>query len=461
MPCIALCLIYVLLTLFSSIAISANEFGTYQKPFAENSPWNSYPIMPHFSEYRIPPSKYRPLIGAGDYSTSCYLSDTRSPFNKIYPYENSKGIYDADAEKYIKSLVISDWPRSLKPAAGRDGHVDLFDLKNNKIHSFGGLKKIGLKWHARYYAWTKLDGRGWGDPAHYIQGVRATGVPTCAGIIRAHEINDGKDLFEHALSISLDYSGLSASPDFVFPATSADTTSYNNFGKIPEGALLMLPPSFDDTLITNLKLKKVVRTLKKYGAYVVDRNEGTPFHIYVEIGANWDIKTNLFNRTVGHEVEIIRKSLRVLDHAESWNDGFGKTINFKKNLNILSMRGDWISPGSYRKASYDTSTQSVKFSNETQVIQAENHLSNNLTNVAWAKPIDHKVFRFAADTTGNGKLQLILFGESGNVLFDSKMLANGESRTFNWPSGVVSHKLIVKSGPNRACSVTGSLIAVD
>ena len=48
----------------------------------------------------------------------------------------------------------------------------------------------------------------------------------------------------------------------------------------------MLPPDFKLDKITDLKLLKVVKTLMKYGAYVVDRNDNSPFVIYVENGAN-------------------------------------------------------------------------------------------------------------------------------------------------------------------------------
>ena len=55
-----------------------------------------------------------------------------------------------------------------------------------------------------------------------------------------------------------------------------------NSGQTPEGALLMLPQSFDIDKTRNATLKKVAKTLKTYGAYVVDRNHGTPFAIYFE-----------------------------------------------------------------------------------------------------------------------------------------------------------------------------------
>ena len=68
--------------------------------------------------------------------------------------------------------------------------------------------------------------------------------------------------------------------DYVFPATAADgNAATTNTGRIPEGALMMLPYNFDVSQIANPAVRKVAQTLKVYGAYVVDRNVGVPFTI--------------------------------------------------------------------------------------------------------------------------------------------------------------------------------------
>ncbi|MGC8035661.1 hypothetical protein ACP3WA_26485, partial [Salmonella enterica] len=77
---------------------------------------------------------------------------------------------------------------------------------------------------------------------------------------------------------TMTYNGLSAKPTYVFPATSADVNAAKvNSGPFPEGALMMLPPSFDTSKITNEEVRRIAETLKRYGAYVIDANDGTPF----------------------------------------------------------------------------------------------------------------------------------------------------------------------------------------
>lgn len=106
------------------------------------------------------------------------------------------------------------------------------------------------------------------------------------------EICDGKEIYEHALAMSLDFTALTPNPNhFVYPATSGETTVARACtGQIAQGTRVMLPPGFNLSQITDARLLKVVNTLKKYGAYVVDRNDSTPFNIDVENGANWRYK---------------------------------------------------------------------------------------------------------------------------------------------------------------------------
>src|SRR5262245_37599709 len=75
---------------------------------------------------------------------------------------------------------------------------------------------------------------------------------------------------------------------YVFPATSQDWDApCCNLGAIPEGALVMLPPDFPVEDLGKECMKKVARTLMTYGARVVDKNVGTPFGIYVELGTDF------------------------------------------------------------------------------------------------------------------------------------------------------------------------------
>lgn len=269
---------FLTMMLFIEMISSVGGWGTVKKPFSVNSPWNSQPVNPKFAaNVTIPRSKYYPNIDSGSLSVGIFeTSPTDKPMT-VYP-STSSGIADNDVGGYVQSITIPRWPEKALPATGGDGHCDIYDTTANIVHSFWQLKKVNSTWRAAFYAWTKVDGTGWGDPAHYYQGARAAAVPPSGGILRIHEINDGDTMFRHVLAMSLDFTGLSPDPRYVFPATHADYgAAWLNTGKIPEGALVMLPSTFDTSKILTTKLKKVAGTLKVYGARVVDQNDGTPF----------------------------------------------------------------------------------------------------------------------------------------------------------------------------------------
>lgn len=218
------------------------------------------------------------------------------------------------------------------------------------------------------------------------------------GLIRKHEASDGEPLFYHALCMSLTYSGLGFNPTYIYPATSADTGAENsNKGYVPEGALLMLPPDFNTSKISSLNLRKVVNhilqmifkmyllnvylqvaeTLKVYGAYVVDRNDGTPYAIYVENGASFRLSNKTtWDNTVADELQRIRAGLKMVKSADHYLDGNGdKLIQPYPNQNMFSMRGStaaWNRVSGDATALYDTWSQSLvyaKSNNQTTTYQ--------------------------------------------------------------------------------------------
>jgi hypothetical protein len=235
----------------------------------------------------------------------------------------------------FRDITITHWPADVMPVEGRDGHAEIVDPSTGIIHSFYQLRHIDGRWRARMYAWTRLDGRGWTDPAHYYQGARAAAVSSMAGLIRKHEVADGDIAYRHALAMSITYNALSAKPAYVFPATSVDTTSATtNSGSIPEGALVMLPESFDTQRISNRALRKVAETLKIHGGYVVDRNRGAPFAIYVENGSDLTLHRGGWDNAVADDLERIRRALRQVVSARGWLDGNVASTKFLDQMRI-------------------------------------------------------------------------------------------------------------------------------
>jgi hypothetical protein len=450
----------------SSTSTKAITSGNYLRPYAVTSLWNSRPVNPVFGTFVIPKSTYFPSIASGAYSTGVFLaSSTDKPMTVVGPGSTdttTKRVADPDTGTW-RVITIPRWPADVLPALGTDGHADIVDPITNTIHSFWQLKQINGQWTAALYSWSDLSGTGWGDPAHYYQGARATGIPASAGLIRKHEIKDGLPTYTHALAMSLTYNALSngvTGPAYVFPATSSDGSVSTNTGSIPQGALLMLPPSFDSSAIVNADLKKIVETLKLYGAYIVDRNVGTPYAIYVENGSGFSLMPKGWDNTIASQLDLIRASLRQVLSAQDWIDANGKSISpaikAQKNMNVLSMRGPWYKQSGTAAATFDTATQSLLFDATTTKTVQVNASNTGMTRVKWAVPAAGTYVKFAVSATGGATLRLQV-RTNGKVTYDSEDLANGESQRFIWPAAPAL-SLIATSGTSGASSVKAELI---
>lgn len=448
------------------MAIAANAeppaWGTAFHPFAATSPWNSRPVDPKFGNFEIPLSQYFPTVAEGNYSTGVFIAGPDDTPMTVHGALGKKGLWNPDAETFQPEIVIPRWPANVTPAAGNDGHADIVDPEAKIIHSFFQLRKIDGKWRATQYAWTRLDGRGWGEPAHYFQGSRAAGVPTMGGLIRKHEIDDGLPHFRHALAMSLAANALSAKPTFIFPATSADgNAASTNSGRIPQGALMMLPPGFDTRTIANADLRKVAETLKLYGAYVVDRNVGTPFVIYAENGSGYGLHKGGWNAVVAHDLHRIRAGLRQVVDTTGWIDGNGRPMQMASNLNRLSMRGPWMLQQGSKAGRFDTWSQAVVFPPTPDRVVMVNKSGRNISKMPWASMASGGRYRLLANTRGGGTLRLQLYGNGGMLVADSRELADGQSAEIVWPAGTPGIVITATSGGgDRESAVGGELLAI-
>ena len=451
-------------TLLAASAFAQTEpFGTFKRPFAADSPWNIRPIGPVFGAYAPPEGIYKPSVDKGKFSTAAFLAAKDDPPMVVYPLLNTSGINDPDARELLPSVTIPRWPAATVAASGSDGHAEIVDPITGKVHSFWQLKLVDGKWRAAQHAWSPLAGRGWGDPAHYFQGARAAGVSTIGGLIRIHEVDDGKSLYEHALAMSMAKEGLKANPAYIYPATSADNNAAStNTGEIPEGALMMLPPDYKMTY-SNPLLQKVVETLKVYGARVVDRNEGTPFAIYVENGARWPIWINnpTADNAMYNEMENMRKHMRQVISANSYVDGNGNptTANVPGNFNILSMRGPWTSTvAGAAPAPYNSLTQSIEFPSKPTYVEQSNGNSTGISGgVSWGKPVAGATYKVTAIGTGGARMALQLW-VGGNVVSQTGYLADGQSANVTWPASGGWAVVIARSAPNQAGSIRATMI---
>lgn len=437
---------------------AARQWGTSDFPFAVDSPWNSRPVNPVLGGVSIPPAKYSPAILANGWSTGVFVGKETDLPATVRGHHGSKGLWNPDDEAF-RDVTIPHWPSDVEPATKSDGHAEIVDPVRGIVHSFWQLRRVDGQWTATQYAWTSLQGRGWGDPAHYFQGARATGVPTMAGLIRKHEVDDGAPMYRHALAMSLTDNALSPGPAYIFPATSADAgASRINRGSIPEGALMMLPPSFDAGRLSDARIRKIAETLKTYGAYVVDRNDGTPFVIYAEIGSGLDTGGSGWNRKAAADLELIRSSLRQVVSAENWQDALGRSFVSDKRLNLLSMRGPWHVVEGGKKGVFDSWTQSVRFpSTSARTVQVK-YFPAALTNVYWAKPVAGSRYLLSAATTGGAKLRLRLTDPAtGRHIVDSGEMSDGGNYRFAWPNGQPKVALYAIAGIVEPSSVRADL----
>ena len=450
-----------LLFLMPALAFCTN-LSSFEKPFAANSFWNSRPVEAVLGDFQLPTSFYYPAVQEGSYSTGFFLAKYNDPAVKVTSVSGSKGVWDVDSEMYRNEIIVYHWPTNVVPASGTDGHADIVDPVTGIIHSFYQLKNTNGVWTAAQYNWTELSGRGWGDPAHYAQGARATGVPAVAGLIRKHEIYDGDSMYRHALTLSLPYNALSKAPSYIFPATMADTTAiYYNTGQIPEGALLMLPSTFNVDSLKTPELRKIANTLKTYGAYVTDRNFGTPFVIYVENGSDFNLHKNGWNSAAGFDLEKIRLALRQVISVKGWLDANDKPFKPNMNMNLISMRGPWQLLSDGEVGVFNSGQQAVEFRNTIAPVIQTNTAYRNISRITWAIPKKGKLYKLQSQASGGGQFRLQIFD---NVLqqytYDSGDLTNGQSLIFEWPSDDYQPSLTVTSGVGAYSKVRGTLVEV-
>ena len=427
-----------------SPALSSGGFGTYEKLFAINSPWNVRPVNPVLSSAGIQKNVYYPDISEGAYSTGIFKASPTDPPMTVYAASGQAGISDPDIGGYLNSFAVPHWPANVTSATGTDGHADIVDESTGMVYSFWVLRNDGTKWTAYLATTSPLAGRGWGNPAHYYQGARATGVPTSGGVIRKSEYKDGDTQYRHVLAMSMPKETLSGvSPGYVFPATSADWDYSANTGSIPEGALMMLPPDFNVAALHKADMQKVARTLMTYGARVVDRNVGTPYVIYVESGTGWvghSDSPNYWDVDYASDLDTVRAALRMVSSQSGFIDNNGTSVNLtpdSSDYELFSLRGPWKLDAGSVVGNYDSISQSLSWgaTGSTASVQ-RNTNGTQYGHVAWAKFVPGKVYKLSVSATGGAKFNFEIHNPSTYAtLFSSGNLSDGQTVEFTWPNG--------------------------
>jgi hypothetical protein len=430
-------------------------FGTFARPFAADSLWNSRPIDAVLGDYKLPKTRYHPFVGPGPYSTGIFRAQISDGPITIHGLSNDLGVLSADDGDF-RLVRLPHWPASVVAASGSDGHADVVDLSSGIIHSFWQLRKNGPRWQAEQYAWSALNGRGFGDPAHNHQGARAAGVATLAGMIRKHEIDDAQSFYAHALALSLDGSALRSG--YVFPATAQDNNAPTHYrGEIAMGSLLMLPADFDLASLASPILRKVAQTLMRFGARVVDQNEHTRFAIYVENGASFDLHQRRWNLAAAADLDHIADALRPVVKADTWLDGNGQRFAPEMKLNLLSLRGPWVGHQGKQAPQYDSWSQSLRFGSDTGHTLATQRDDGAQRVTTWAPWREGKNYRFSVDASSGASLRLKLRDVQGTVVWDSGDLQELAQKLFVMPAAGL-RPLLIAASTKGAASIRASLI---
>ncbi len=440
-----------------SMPTSGQKFASFKRPFAADSPWNSAPIKPVLDQYVLPKTAYYPFYGTGPYTTGVFEARTSDAAVTVKGLSNPDGVWHTD-EGQFKNVTVPRWPPDVLPAAGTDGHADIVDAALGLVHSFWQLRNIDGEWRATQYAWTALAGRGWSDPAHNHQGARAAGVPTMAGLIRKHELDNGDHMFRHVVAITLDGSALRKG--YVFPATAEDDNAAQNYrGGVPMGSLLMLPADFDVAALRTPALRKLAETLKYYGGAVVDQNHDTRFTIPIEQGARFDLHAMGWDSAAGDDLNAIADALRRVVSVDGWLDGNGRKTTPRQNLNLLSMRGPWTNPQGGPAGRFDSWQQSLHFEPAVQTVISQQIAGKSQRMTRWAPWQAGQSYAFSVQGGGGARLRLQFRAPDNEIIWETSNLANGQHHQFVMPAQPGMAMLVATSGIGQASWVRGNLLA--
>ncbi len=426
-----------------------NAQFTTVAPFSAQSPWNSYPDTPVFGTNTVPDGNTS-WIEESAYSTKpFYALATDTPVT-IYGTDGGATI-DISNQLEKGTVTIPRFPTATSPAVGSDGHCEIVDMIDGVVHSFYQMYQTNGQWRTNKYAKSSLYGLGFGS-VHRPDNVRAAGCSTLGGLLLKSEL--GLKIVPHALAMSMDRNAFVSGP--VAPATLEDYTGYSNYGNIagknfPMGALLGLPASFDAEALALPESRTIARTLKKYGAYLVDATVGS-MNFYAEIGSGWNKSyvNGQYDNNFSTDMAAIKAAIRRVTSFTTMRDrdGVAYTPTAQKNMNLLSMRGPWTGEyGSPLDGKYDATTDlyTIAATTETRTLR-ELMFTHSETEPnrfflwkgqnSWNRnPEPGATYKLTAVGTGNIQVTMnVKKGDFSTSYGTTGKLSPGASATFTWPN---------------------------
>jgi hypothetical protein len=445
-----------------ALADYASSTGTFEHLFNSQSLWNARPIDPVLGKAAIPQQDNVPYLEQGKYGTKLFRATASDGPITVRGLNNVAGIWVSD-ELRTRPVVVPHFPENVVPATGLDGHCEILDETTGIIHSFYQLSfdRNEKVWRAGKYTVSSVGGSGWGSPAH-PDGPRASGTPSNSGILRVHEI--GSAIVPHALAVAAHSNVLKSGP--AYPATLQDQGGAREYsGAFPMGTLLMLPPDFDPDKLTWPNARAIARTLKVYGARLIDATSRT-FAFAGEIGSQWSQavdRNNAWQSSWAEDLTRIRDRLRPVISASGWLDAEGLAFTPVpwERMNLLSMRGPWAKQGGPEESvsGFETISKLFLFPETQRSIAYEKtvRLRDDAGSNPWFQwmegcwyinPQPGRQYRVKAAGFGQatGGLE-IRSRDGGNTLTSVSDLKIGEEAELTWPDRPSITKIFVRTQP--------------
>jgi hypothetical protein len=442
----------------------ANPTGTFERLFNSQSLWNARPIDPVLGKAAIPQEDNVPYLEQGKYSTKLFRAIASDGPVTVRGLNDAAGIWVSD-ELRTRPVIVPHFPDNVVPATGMDGHCEILDETTGIIHSFYQLSfdKKAKAWKAGKYTVSSVRGTGWGSPAR-PDGPRASGTPSNSGILRAHEVESA--FVPHVLAIAAHSNVLKSGP--AYPATLQDVAGLREYsGAFPMGTLFMLPMDFDPDKLSWPNARAIARTLKVYGARLIDATSKT-FAFAGEIGGRWSQavdRNHAWQSSWADNLTRIRDQLRPVMSTSGWLDAEGVAFTPVpwEQMNLLSMRGPWRQQGGPEESvsGFDTTSDLFLFP-ETQrsiafekTVRSRDDAGSNpwfqwMEGSWYTNPQPGRQYRVKAAGFGQatGGLE-IRSRDGGSVLAAVSDLKIGEEAGITWPArpSITQVSVRARSGP--------------
>ncbi|MFZ1426528.1 MAG: hypothetical protein WAS21_07145 [Geminicoccaceae bacterium] len=237
------------------------------------------------------------------------------PFpSNVYSSQSTRAwVLPADYDRMIPSSTVVRFraPPNAVPASAADGHMDIIQPDGRMLECYGAIRLSSGSFVCGRYQLMEP----WRQGDAWMNGLTASMIPMFAGMIRDEEAYRGKIL--HALQVRIGPQALTTA--WTAPAAAFDRDAMSNgtpySGSLPLGSRLALPVSVDPDHISGVRStfgRMIARSMKNYGAIIIDRGGSNGITIGVETGAT---HPDLVNYTYGHQAEI-EAIFRLVERAQ-------------------------------------------------------------------------------------------------------------------------------------------------